>query len=113
MVLEYVEGRTRLLLAQKFRINGQVSESRSKFQLAKESLQKVPMPTESNNFGLDTSLGELRSSNIPDPGIQLKLWEMFSEQPPAQKDSFMMSTALTKAAEAALEVLHCNSIARE
>jgi CHAT domain-containing protein len=102
--LWYVEGRARLLLAQKLRSNGQVSESRSEFQLAKELLQKTPLPAESNHSGLDIRLGELRSSKIPDPGMQLKLWEMFSEQPAVQKDGFMMSTALTQAAEAALEV---------
>jgi CHAT domain-containing protein len=101
----YVEGRTRLLLAQKLRSNGQVSESTSEFQLAKELLQKAPLPAELNNSGLDISLSELRSSNIPDPGMQLKIWEMFSEQPAVQNDGFMMSTALTKAAEAAVEVL--------
>ncbi|KAF7507528.1 hypothetical protein GJ744_010319 [Endocarpon pusillum] len=75
------------------------------FQLAKELLQKAPLPTELNNYWLDISLAELSSSNIPDPSMQLKLWEMFSEQPAVQKDGFMMSTALTKAAGAALEVL--------
>ncbi|ERF75709.1 hypothetical protein EPUS_01539 [Endocarpon pusillum Z07020] len=103
--LWYVEGRTRLLLAQKLRSNGQVSGSNMEFQLAKELLQKAPLPTELNNSWLDISLCELRSSNFPDPSMQLKLWERFSEQPAVQKDGFMMSTALTKAAEAALEVL--------
>lgn len=101
----YVEGRTRLLLAQKLRSNGQVSASNIEFQLAKELLQKAPLSTELNNSGLDVSLAELRSSSIPDPSMQLKLWAMFSEQPAVQKDGFMMSTALTKAAEAALQVL--------
>jgi hypothetical protein len=103
--LWYVEGRTRLLLAQRLRSNGQISESTSEFQLAKESLYKAPLPAELNLSELDISLGELRSANIPDPAMQLKFWEVFSEQPAVQKDGFLMSTALTKAAEAALEVL--------
>ena len=103
--LWYVEGRTRLLLAQRLRSNGQLSESTSEFQRARELLYKAPLPAELNHSGLDICLGELRSANIPDPSMQLKLWEMFSEQPAVQKDGFLMSTTLTKAAEAALEVL--------
>jgi CHAT domain len=103
--LWYVEGRTRLLLAQRLRGNGQISESTLEFQLAKELLYKAPLLAELNYSGLDISLGELRYANFPDPTTKLKRWEMFSEQPAVQNDGFLMSTALTQAADAAYAVL--------
>jgi hypothetical protein len=106
--LWYVEGRVRLLLAQKLRSNGQVSEADREFQSAKELLLKAPLPATSNFSGLDIGLAELRSSQSPSPDVQLRLWETFSEQPAVQKDGFMISTAITQAAEAALEVLAAN-----
>lgn len=106
--LWYVEGRARLLLAEKLRSNGQVTEADCEFQSAKKLLLKAPLPATSNVSGLGVGLAELRSSQSPSPDVQLRLWETFSEQPAVQKDGFMISTALTQAAEAALEVLAAN-----
>ena len=104
-----IEGRARLHLAESFRRTGLNEAADTEFGLARMQLYQAPLPSIMNKAELDIRVAELKSTSQPDPYQRLEKWTLFSDLPEVQEDPRLMSTALDKAANIALEVLQNNS----
>lgn len=99
-----IEGRTRLQLAQNLSQEHQVQDANREFGLACTLLQQAPVLASQNNSALFVELAKLRSTQQTDESLILKDWVQFIEHASSTEDYYIISTALTAAADNALEV---------
>lgn len=100
-----IEGRARLQLAQNLSQDHHVKESNHEFKLAGTLLQQAPVPASQNNSKLFVDLAKLRSTQHDDESLILKDWVQFIEKVSSTVDYYIISIAMTAAADNALEVL--------
>lgn len=99
-----IEGRARLQLAQNSSQDHQVEHSNREFELSAMLLQQAPVLASQNNSALFVELAKLKSTQHTDEVLILKDWVQFIERVSSTVDYYIISTALTTAADNALEV---------
>lgn len=108
----WIAGRAKLRLAQILQVCGQFQEACQPFDSARESSTQVAAQGKHNRAELLSRLQELKaSSEVIDAGLFVEdasLFErymVFSNDPVVQGDAYILSTALTRGLDVAIDVL--------
>ncbi|KAL8977465.1 MAG: hypothetical protein Q9205_006739, partial [Flavoplaca limonia] len=100
-----VESSARSMLAQSYKRAGQLEASEKETNAALNLLKNLPLPTSQNKAHLAVWLDQMKATQYADSKETFDAWIEFSERDAVQADSSMLSTALGKIADAALEML--------
>lgn len=101
----YAESKARLHLAKSLSGQGQHEQAAKEFELAKEQLQRAPVPTALNRTEINVRFIELQSSADTNPHHSLKKWKDFAESLSKTENSSELSSAREMIAAAAHEIL--------
>ena len=99
-----VEGSIRLDLATFWSLDGKIGAARQQFENARSAFERAPVLASQNKIYQQIKLSELKASCFISPSAEFEAWtEMFREVS-SSGDFNLMTTASTKAANAALEI---------
>ncbi|KAL8700752.1 MAG: hypothetical protein Q9201_005280 [Fulgogasparrea decipioides] len=97
-----VESTVRSMLAQSLRRAGNVVAANEETQFALDLLKKA------NKANLMVRLDQMKATTFPDSKESFRSWTEFSEEEMVKADSSILSSALEKISEAALEILQAD-----
>ncbi|KAL8975237.1 MAG: hypothetical protein Q9197_000540 [Variospora fuerteventurae] len=103
-----VEGAVRSMLAQSYRRVGDFEAAEKETNLALNLLKTAPVPLDQNRAHLTVWLDQMKATKYSNCRESFAAWIEFSEREPVKTDSMMLSNALGKLADAALEILQAS-----
>ncbi|KAL8916572.1 MAG: hypothetical protein Q9208_008443 [Pyrenodesmia sp. 3 TL-2023] len=103
-----IESIARSTLAQSYRRAGNAFAAQEETDRALALLKQAPVRPEQNKALLSVRLDQMKATTYPNCHESFRVWTNFTEEDEVESDSFVLSLALGKVADAALEVLQAS-----